>query len=116
MQGIIGVVLVPALEAHKCLAHIACLDVSVAEITRALGALPSSFVRTSSGRAFHDSHPFFTVMMQFIENFLIVSEIAARQPLVLELSDHLGLGESMALHGTLQFTLAGPSVEICFPV
>ena len=116
MQGIIGVVLVPALEAHGLLAQAACLDVSVAEFTRALGAFPSSFMRTSSGRAFHGSHPLFKMKIKFIENFHVVSEIAARQPLVLELPDHLGLGESVALHGTLQFTLAGSSLEICFPV
>jgi hypothetical protein len=75
MQRIVGVVLVPALEAHKCLAPTASLDVSVAEITRALGALPWSFMRTAGGRAFHESHPLFTVKMQFIEKFLFIPEI-----------------------------------------
>ena len=78
MQRIVGVVLVPALEAHKCLAKAACLDVSVAEIPRAFGALPSSFMRTADGRTFHDSHPLFTVKMQFIEKFLFIPEIAVR--------------------------------------
>ena len=80
MQRIVGVVLVPALEAHKCLAKTACLDVSVAEIPRAFGALPSSFMRTAGGRAFHDSHPLFTAKMHFIEKFLFIPEIALRRP------------------------------------
>jgi len=79
MQRIVGVVLVPALEAHKRLAQAACLDVSVAEIPRALGAFPPSFMRTSSGRAFHDSHPLFTVKMQFIEKFLFIPEFPVRR-------------------------------------
>jgi len=70
MQRIIGVMLVPALEAHRFLAQAACLNVSVAEITRALGAFPPSFTRTTSGRAFHDSRPLFRVKMHFIEEFL----------------------------------------------
>jgi len=61
MQRIVGVVLVAALEAHKCLAQTACLNVSVAEFPRALGALPSAFVRTASSRAFHDSHSLYTM-------------------------------------------------------
>lgn len=80
MHGIIGVMLVPALEAHGFLAHAACLDVSVAEIARALGAFPPSFTRTTGGRAFHDSHPLFSVKMHFIEEFLLTPEIAVRQP------------------------------------
>jgi hypothetical protein len=70
MQRIVGVVLVPALEAHKRLAQAACLDVSVAEFARALGAFPSSFMRTSSSRAFHDSRPLFTIDIQFSEELL----------------------------------------------
>jgi hypothetical protein len=76
MQGIVGVVLVPTLETHKCLAKAACLDVSIAEIPRALGALPSSFMRTASGRAFHDSHPLYTMKMQFLEKFHSIPEFA----------------------------------------
>jgi hypothetical protein len=80
MQGIVGVVLVPALEAHKCLAKATCLDVRVAEIPRALGALTSSFMRTTCDRAFHHSHPLYTMKMQFIEKFLSVPEIAVQRP------------------------------------
>lgn len=58
MQRIVSVVLVPALEAHKLLAQATCLNVSVAESSRALGTFPPSFMRTSSRRAFHGSHPF----------------------------------------------------------
>jgi hypothetical protein len=78
MQRIVGVVLVPALEAHKRLAQAARLDVSVAEIPRALGALPSSFLRTSSGRAFHDSHPLDTMKIQFIKESHFIPEITVR--------------------------------------
>ena len=80
MQRIVGVVLVPALKAHKRLAQAACLNVSVAEIPRALGAFLPSFMRTSNGRAFHDSHPLFTVKIQFIEEFLFIPEIVVRRP------------------------------------
>jgi hypothetical protein len=76
MQGIVGVVLVPTLETHKRLAKAACLDVSIAKITRALGALPSSFMRTACGRAFHDSHPLVTVKIRLIEKFHSIPEFA----------------------------------------
>jgi hypothetical protein len=76
MQRIVGVVLVPALEAHKCLAKAACLDVRVAEIPRALGALTSSFMRTACDRAFHDSHPLVTVKIRLIEKFRSIPEFA----------------------------------------
>ena len=80
MQGIVGVVLVPALEAHRFLAQAACLNVSIAKITRALGAFRSSFTRTTRGRAFHVSHPLFSVKMHLIEEFPLTPEIAVREP------------------------------------
>jgi hypothetical protein len=61
MHRIVGIVFVSALEAHKCLAPTASLDVRVAEIPRALGAFPSSFMQTSSCRAFHGSTPLCTI-------------------------------------------------------
>jgi hypothetical protein len=78
MQRIVGVVLVPALKAHKRLAQAACLNVSVAEIPRALGAFLPAFMRTSSGRAFHDSHPLDTMKIQFIKESHFIPEITVR--------------------------------------
>jgi len=78
MQRIVGVVLVPALEAHGLLAQAACLDVSVAKFARALGAFPSSFTRATGSRAFHGSHPLFKMKIKFIEEFLSIPEIAVR--------------------------------------
>jgi hypothetical protein len=37
-------VLVPAFEAHECLAPTACFDVLIAEVSGALGALPTCFM------------------------------------------------------------------------
>ena len=44
MQRIAGLVLVPALEAHKLLAETTGFDVGVAEVPRALGTFPSSLM------------------------------------------------------------------------
>jgi len=102
MQGIVGVVLVPALKAHKRLAQAACLNVSVAEIPRALGAFLPSFMRTSSGRAFHDSHPLFTVKIQFIEEFLFIPEIVVRRPTSAGTARPPWPRRGYGFHGTLQ--------------
>jgi hypothetical protein len=78
MQGIVGVVVVAALEAHKFLAQAACLNVSVAEISRTLRTFPPPFMGASSSRTFHGSHPLFTMKMQFIERLFSILTIGAR--------------------------------------
>lgn len=93
MQRIIRIMLVPALKAHGFLAQIACLNVSIAKLSRALRALLPSFTRISCSCTFHGSDPISAAKQYFIEKFLSIHEIAICGLPMLELFNQLGWRE-----------------------